>query len=272
MHAWWQIFSRKTRNGTDTADFPALPQVGPVARGGSTPRGQTCLSPSNAQVAPAWTERGSGSVYPSPLGSRGSAEGLLDVSNLWRPGTEEKIEDEVLGVLCEARDIARERWTETIILATQLTLSHRCGTRNECNVMCGQSVRICTCCVRVTVHTPRRLPGNWKLPASEKQLPEQEKRLSESLLATSPPVLVISTKKILLFSPSWRSPIITTLFRLPVIVLLPLRRWRRTCWRIIFPSVRAPKQMRRNVWFVLLSFHAQTDPRDILRPYTIFQE
>ena len=32
-------------------------------------------------------------------------------------------------------------------------MSRRCGTRNECNVMTGQSVRICACCVRcVTVH------------------------------------------------------------------------------------------------------------------------
>ena len=45
----------------------------------------------------------------TPLGSCGSAFGILDVSNLCRPGTEEKVEDEVLGVLCGARDIARER-------------------------------------------------------------------------------------------------------------------------------------------------------------------
>ena len=49
--------------------------------------------------------RGSGSVSPSPPRSRGSAQEILDVSNLWRPGTEEKVEDEVLGVLCGARDI-----------------------------------------------------------------------------------------------------------------------------------------------------------------------
>ena len=53
--------------------------------------------------------RGSGSVYQSLPRSRGSAQGFLDVSNLWRPGTEEKVEDEVLGVLCGARDIAQER-------------------------------------------------------------------------------------------------------------------------------------------------------------------
>ena len=53
--------------------------------------------------------RGSGSVNPSPLGSRGSGQGILDVSTLWRPGTKEKVEDEVLGVLCGAGDIARER-------------------------------------------------------------------------------------------------------------------------------------------------------------------
>ena len=38
-----------------------------------------------------------------------SAQGSLDVSNLWRPGKEEKVKDEVLGVLRGARDIARER-------------------------------------------------------------------------------------------------------------------------------------------------------------------
>ena len=42
------------------------------------------------------------------LGSRGSAQGILVVSNFGRLGTEEKVEDEVLGVLCGARDIARD--------------------------------------------------------------------------------------------------------------------------------------------------------------------
>ena len=65
-----------------------------------------------------WPVRGSGSVYPSPLGSRRSAQEFLDVSNLWRPATEEKVEDEVLGVLCGTRDRAREM-NETTILGTQ---------------------------------------------------------------------------------------------------------------------------------------------------------
>ena len=62
----------------------------------------------------------------------------------------------MLGVLCGARDIVRERWNETTILGTTIrfALSHRCGTRDECNVMCGKSVCIWTCCVRgVTLHT-----------------------------------------------------------------------------------------------------------------------
>ena len=50
--------------------------------------------------------RGSGSVYPSTAGSRGSAQGFLDVSNLCTPGTEEKDEEDVLSVPCMARDIA----------------------------------------------------------------------------------------------------------------------------------------------------------------------
>ena len=60
--------------------------------------------------------------------------------------------------------------------------------------MCGQSVRICTCCVRgVTVHTHASVAWELKVAASEKKLPEQEKMLSESPHATSLPVLMIST-------------------------------------------------------------------------------
>ena len=46
--------------------------------------------------------RGSGSVFPSPPRSRRSRPEILDVSNLWRAGTEEKVEDEVLGAPCMA--------------------------------------------------------------------------------------------------------------------------------------------------------------------------
>ena len=150
------------------------------------------------------------------------------------------------------------------------------------------------------------------------------------------------------------------MIRLPIIVLLPVRGWRRTCWRIIFPSssilnpvvvlletfkslsmtlsclicwmdwtfsfagafnvvfvqltirvlrltkIRAlphrtlfsffvynnvpvsspivaflqvylhrnglPMQVRRIVWFVLVSIHVQTHSRDFVRPETTFQE
>ena len=50
----------------------------------------------------------------------------------------------------------------------------------------------CTCIVRrCSVHTPRRLPGNWKLPASEKQLPEQEKNVTcRNHFCNRSPVLV----------------------------------------------------------------------------------
>ena len=46
--------------------------------------------------------RGSGSVYPSPPCSRGSAQGFLDVSNLCRSGTEEEDEEDALRVPCMA--------------------------------------------------------------------------------------------------------------------------------------------------------------------------
>ena len=75
------------------------------------------------------------------------------------------------------------RWNEYFMEGT--TWATRERVTNQCNVLCGHSVRVCTCNVtRCSVHTHRRLPGSWKLPASEKQLPEQwqEKLLSESLL------------------------------------------------------------------------------------------
>ena len=43
-----------------------------------------------------------GSVKPSPLGSCGSAQGFLDVSNFSRPEMVEGVEDELLSVLCMA--------------------------------------------------------------------------------------------------------------------------------------------------------------------------
>ena len=84
----------------------------------------------------------SGSVKPSPLGSRQSAQGILEMINLWRPVIVE-VEDEVLSVLCGTRDIAQETSRRRDEMnkhyfghTIRLTLSHRCGTRNECNVMC----------------------------------------------------------------------------------------------------------------------------------------
>ena len=48
--------------------------------------------------------------------SRGSAQEILDLSNHWRPGTEEKVEDEMLGVHAEQEtsrgdEIKRLFWT-----------------------------------------------------------------------------------------------------------------------------------------------------------------
>ena len=66
-----------------------------------------------------------------PPDSRGSAEGFLDVSNLCRPGTEEKGEEVVLRVPCIAWDIAQEmewRFCEK----HNLNLSHAWA----CNIMC----------------------------------------------------------------------------------------------------------------------------------------
>ena len=70
------------------------------------------------------------SVRHSP-GSRGSAEGFLDVGNRCRPGTEEEGEEDVLRVPCIAWDIAQEmewRFCEK----HNLNLSHAWA----CNIMC----------------------------------------------------------------------------------------------------------------------------------------
>ena len=58
--------------------------------------------------------RGSGSVKPFPLGSRGSAQEILDVINLWRPMIVGEVEGEVLSVLCMARDTAQK--TKTMLV------------------------------------------------------------------------------------------------------------------------------------------------------------
>ena len=58
------------------------------------------------------TVRGSGSGKPSPLGSRGSTQGILDVINLWRPVIVGEVEDEALSVLCETRDRQTDRQTD----------------------------------------------------------------------------------------------------------------------------------------------------------------
>ena len=120
-----------------------------------------------------------------PPGSRGSAQGFLVVSNLCRPGTEEKGEEDVLRVPCIAWDIAQEmewRFCEK----HNLNLSHAwvCNIMCDVRIDCAHLYRLKCGVWEVYLFTPphRRLPGNWKFPASEKQLPEQEKRLSKSLL------------------------------------------------------------------------------------------
>ena len=65
-------------------------------------------------------------------------------------------------------------------------------------------------------------------------------------------MLMNATLKNLRFSPGWRSPIVPTLGRLPFIVLLPLRGWRRTCWRIIFPS--SSRVNRMGVFLMFIKF------------------
>ena len=102
----------------------------------------------------------------------------------------------------------------------------------------ADKVCICTCCVRgVTVHTFRRLPGNWKLPASEKQLLNKRKCCRNHLMQQVSLCWWFRPKNFFTVqSPGWRSPIIPTLIRLPIVVLRPLRGSRRTCWRMIFPS------------------------------------
>ena len=60
--------------------------------------------------------------------------------------------------------VRSKKWNDYFGHTIRLTLSQRCGTRNECNVVCGQSVRICTCCVRgVTVHTSSTEPQSPKV-------------------------------------------------------------------------------------------------------------
>ena len=111
-------------------------------------------------------------------------------------------EDKMLGVMRRSWDIARNRrWNDYFMEGT--TWAKRGRVTNQCNVLCGHSVHVCTSSVtRCFVHTPPSIA--WELKVA--------------------------------FSPGWRSPIIPTLFRLPFIVLLPLRGWRRTCWRTIFLS------------------------------------
>ena len=53
--------------------------------------------------------KGSGSENPSLLDSRGSAQGILDVSNLWRPGTEEEKLRMKCWVFCAEQETSRER-------------------------------------------------------------------------------------------------------------------------------------------------------------------
>ena len=91
----------------------------------------------------------------------------------------------------------------------------------------------------VPVYTPRRLPGNWKFPASEKNY-LNKKNERRNHLSNKFPCAYVAKGLLdiisLLFSPGWRSPIFPTLIRLPIVVLLPVRGWRRTYWRIISPS------------------------------------
>ena len=141
--------------------------------------------------------RVSGSVKPSPLRSRESAQCILDVINL---EPEPVNEGEVRGkwqrrhnAWCTAQGVrhgAKQEMEWENVLGTQFDLTWATRERVTSRAMCWQSVCVCTCNVRrCSVHTPRRLPGNWKLPASEKQLPDQDKKnLSESFLVVKPQV------------------------------------------------------------------------------------
>ena len=86
----------------------------------------------------------------------------------------------------------------------------------------------------------RRLPGIWKLLASEKQPPEQEKnRVGITACLERCHKFSCADFDLANFYCSihgWKSTVIPTLIRLPFIVLLPLRGWRRTFWRIVSPS------------------------------------
>ena len=67
-------------------------------------------------------------------------------------------------------------------------LSHGCGTRNECIVMCGQSVCVFTCNVRrCFVHTPVDYLGIESCrQAKNNYLNKLKRNLSESFLVVEP--------------------------------------------------------------------------------------
>ena len=114
------------------------------------------------------------------------------------------------------------------------------------DVVQGMSAMGCADTVCASVHAvwkvllfthPVGVPGTWKLLASDKQLTTWTRKKAVGITSCNRSLcLWFRPKNLLLFSPGWRSPIIPNLIRLPIIVLLPSRGWRRTCWSIIFPS------------------------------------
>ena len=90
---------------------------------------------------------------------------------------------------------AQDRWQDEENISGTTQTSWATRERVTSCVTCGQNVCVCTCNVgRCSIHSPRRLPGIWKFPASEKQLTEHEKSCRNTLLvwrgATSFPMLI----------------------------------------------------------------------------------
>ena len=180
------------------------------------------------QILPSVSVRGSGSVYPSPPCSRGSAQGFLGVSNLCSRGTEEKDEEDVLRVPCMAWDIAPEmEWLFCGRHNLNLSLSHAWACNIMCDVRtdCAHLHMLNELCERCTCSQTPSIARELKVSSErKKQLPEQGDRLSKSLCNRFSCARWSSTIYVLLFSLGWRSPIIPILIRLPIVVL-PVRGW-----------------------------------------------
>ena len=147
--------------------------------------------------------------FPVTLGSRRSAQGILDVSNLWRTGTEGKIEDEVLGVLSGARDIARERWNERLFRAhNQVNLEPQKWYKEwvQCDVRTKCAHLYMLLCVRCYCS---------HIPDLEWLFHDQSQFFSNNFLSSSKLVFASATKFSWYWSPRWIEDFIVVDIRSP---------------------------------------------------------